>query len=128
MALIPITALRRIPYIKQEGVTQSIATVLSGKPLTVKTLSFGVSKLLLQEGQEDEDKPTAFGVEVQEGKRLYTASKAGTTKAGETKNKLCPQGGHCVWWGLQRVILMQSGIGPKDHLEDHDIEVTPNTC
>jgi choline dehydrogenase len=127
MALIPITALRRIPYIKQEGVTQSIATVLSGKPLTVKTLSF-VTKVLLQEGQEDEDKPTAFGVEVQEGKCLYSAS-IGTTEAGETKK----------YFALKEVIvsggafntpqiLMQSGIGPKDHLEDHDIEVTPNTC
>ncbi|KEZ39842.1 hypothetical protein SAPIO_CDS8774 [Scedosporium apiospermum] len=100
------------------------AAVRDGEPLTVSMTSLA-TKVLFDTSGDCGDKPRAIGVEYLEGKSLYAGDSrrqegaTGTKKTVRAKREVIVSGG--AFNSPQ--ILMLSGIGPKEHLEEFDIPV-----
>lgn len=93
--------------------------IASGIPLTIRFDSF-VTKINVDENKR------ATGVDYLEGESLYKADpraaekgNTGTPRSAKAKREVIVAGGTFN----TPQILMLSGIGPKEHLEEHDIEV-----
>ncbi len=92
-------------------------------PLTLQMNSFA-SRVILAERSEPEAKPRATGVEIIKGRSVYKADPRNTGDRGEVttataRKEVIIAGG--AFNSPQ--ILMLSGIGPAEHLQEFDIPV-----
>ncbi|CAI4213884.1 unnamed protein product [Parascedosporium putredinis] len=100
------------------------AAVDAGDPITVSLTSLA-TKVLFDTSGDCGDKPRAVGVEYLEGKSLYAgdsrrvAGDAGTKKTVKAKREVIVSGGA---FNSPQLLLL-SGIGAKEHLEEFDIPV-----